>query len=196
MTRIAFHPATVPLRILSPANDTVEAGRYKATTLSAVDADLAAANIAEAITIFGFLGTFVGGALAEDVLGEAGTTLTGTDSGGFRLLQDLAEATALTIATTDLNFDASSMAVGVGYIGGEGVGEMKLQLVMGGVQVAESAEIDGRDNWIVVATRALSGVQTCLVRIHNYGTINQIRLMGFLSGDLVAGGVAAGSIKI
>ena len=40
----------------NPANDTVTAGYYAATTLSTVDADLATANIKSGITIFGKAG--------------------------------------------------------------------------------------------------------------------------------------------
>ncbi len=47
---------TIPTNTLSPANDTVSAGYYAATTLSAVDSDLASANIMSGKTIFGFLG--------------------------------------------------------------------------------------------------------------------------------------------
>ena len=46
-----------PVRTLSPDSETVEAGYYVATTLSAVDADLAAGNIKNGITIFGIVGT-------------------------------------------------------------------------------------------------------------------------------------------
>ncbi len=45
-----------PAKTLSPANDTVEQGFYAATTLSAVDTDLATANIKAGITIFGIEG--------------------------------------------------------------------------------------------------------------------------------------------
>jgi hypothetical protein len=50
-------------RTLSAANETVDAGYYAATTLSAVDADLAVGNIKSGITIFGFLGTHSGGVI-------------------------------------------------------------------------------------------------------------------------------------
>ena len=51
----------ISTRTLSPANDTVEAGYYEATTLSAVDSDLAAANIVSGKTIFGVAGSATGG---------------------------------------------------------------------------------------------------------------------------------------
>ncbi len=41
---------------LNPANENVPAGYYAATTLSAVDAQLAAANILSGVNIFGFVG--------------------------------------------------------------------------------------------------------------------------------------------
>jgi len=47
-------------KTLSSANDTVSAGYYEATTLSAVDADLAAANIKKDVDIFGKVGTYEG----------------------------------------------------------------------------------------------------------------------------------------
>jgi hypothetical protein len=43
-------------KTLNPANDTVEAGYYAATTLSAEDTDLATANIKSGVTIFGIAG--------------------------------------------------------------------------------------------------------------------------------------------
>lgn len=46
---------------LDPANETVARGIYDPTTLSAVDADLQAANIKLAENIFGFVGTLAGG---------------------------------------------------------------------------------------------------------------------------------------
>jgi hypothetical protein len=48
-------------KTLSAANETVAAGYYAATTLSAVDADLAVGNISAGVTIFGFAGEAAGG---------------------------------------------------------------------------------------------------------------------------------------
>jgi len=48
---------TMQTRTLNPANDTVSAGYYAATTLSQVDTDLAAANIKIGVNIFGKVGT-------------------------------------------------------------------------------------------------------------------------------------------
>jgi hypothetical protein len=49
--------ALLPTKTLSTANDTVAAGYYEATTLHAVDADLATGNIKSGVTIFGIEGT-------------------------------------------------------------------------------------------------------------------------------------------
>ena len=48
---------TMATRTLSEANDTVQAGYYAATTLSAVDANLVAANIPYGVTMFGIQGS-------------------------------------------------------------------------------------------------------------------------------------------
>ena len=54
---VAGVAGTIATQTLSDANDTVAAGYYAATTLHAVDADLAVGNIATGKTIFGFAGT-------------------------------------------------------------------------------------------------------------------------------------------
>ncbi len=61
-------------KTLSDANDTVAAGYYEATTLSAVDTDLSAGNIKDGVTIFGVEGTFSSG-------GEVSATGTVTSDG-------------------------------------------------------------------------------------------------------------------
>ncbi len=80
---------TIPTQTLAVANDTVSAGYYDATTLSAVDTDLATDNIKSGITIFGFAGnsnvvnTSTGDAVAGDILSGKiawvdGLAVTGT----------------------------------------------------------------------------------------------------------------------
>jgi hypothetical protein len=56
-------------KTLSDANTTVAAGYYAATTLEAVDADLAVGNIAVGKTIFGLAGTYTSdaNAVAADI---------------------------------------------------------------------------------------------------------------------------------
>jgi hypothetical protein len=60
-TTISGITGTMATRTLSAANETVNAGYYAETTLSAVDTDLAAANIVSGKTIFGFAGSAAGG---------------------------------------------------------------------------------------------------------------------------------------
>jgi hypothetical protein len=51
---------TLPTRTLSADNETVEAGYYAATTLSAVDSNLAPGNVVKDVDIFGVVGTMGG----------------------------------------------------------------------------------------------------------------------------------------
>lgn len=48
---------TLPDKSLNPANQTVEAGYYTATTLSAIDGDLVSGSIKSGVTIFGVTGS-------------------------------------------------------------------------------------------------------------------------------------------
>jgi len=57
---------SVTTQTLSDANDTVTAGLYSGTTLSAVDTDLSEENIKTGITIFGIAGTYTADATADD----------------------------------------------------------------------------------------------------------------------------------
>jgi hypothetical protein len=52
---------SITTKTLSAASDTVAAGYYEATTLHAVDADLAEGNIKKNVNIFGVVGTYEGG---------------------------------------------------------------------------------------------------------------------------------------
>ncbi len=65
---------------LSSTTDTVKAGYYSSTTLHAVDANLAAANIKSGTAIFGITGTLAGGSGHE--LPDTGVTLCYDTAGG------------------------------------------------------------------------------------------------------------------
>lgn len=67
----------MPVRVFSPDNDTVAAGYYYATTLSAADADLVAGNIKNGVAIFGKTGTYMGLVYALPDTGQPGS-YTGT----------------------------------------------------------------------------------------------------------------------
>jgi len=56
---------TMPTQTLSDSSETVNAGYYAATTLSAVDSDLAAGNIKSGTIIFGITGTLFSGGLPK-----------------------------------------------------------------------------------------------------------------------------------
>lgn len=68
---------TMPVQTLDPANDTVSTGYYAAGTLSAVDTDLAPANIKTGVVIFGKTGTYAGPGYALPDTGQS-TSYTGT----------------------------------------------------------------------------------------------------------------------
>ena len=91
---------TVAAQSLNPANDTVTAGFYGATTLSAVDADLAVGNIKTGVDIFGFVGTYdteagnpiAAGAIPLNKVGFVnGAKVTGTNAS----MVDTSDATAV-----------------------------------------------------------------------------------------------------
>lgn len=67
---------TMPTLTLNSANDTVAVGYYAATTLSAVDTDLAAGNITGGINIFGKTGTYLGSYPLVDTAQTASYTAT------------------------------------------------------------------------------------------------------------------------
>lgn len=58
---------TIATRTLSADSEIVQAGKYAGTTLSAVDSDLAAANIKKDVAIFGISGTFEGSGSAAGI---------------------------------------------------------------------------------------------------------------------------------
>jgi len=186
---------------LNPANEIVAAGYYAATTLSAVDGDLAVGNIKLGVNIFGFVGT-LSATLAEDILGSQMCALTEEYSGGNSFYRNDAigagadfEFVALTQA-----YDASSLAVGVGVFDVETntADTIKVRLFMDGVQVAESAFLLVDPLlYILMATRALSGTVECKLEAHNYGGgESTFYIMGRMNGDIVSAVIAVGSVKI
>ncbi len=170
--------------------------------LDAVDTDLAPANIKQGVTIFGKLGTLVGGPLSEDVTGENGCTIApGGGSGWYYMETGPPSGGDLELASKALTFNANSMAVGGAYFYGlaDYSNSVKLRLYMGGVQVAESIYIPPEvDNVVTTGTRALSGLQTCKAALHGYGVEFQT---GCKSGAdstsrNFSGAVSVGSIKL
>lgn len=202
---VSNRPAEVafPTRTLSAANETVQEGYYAGTTLSAVDADLAAANIKSGTTIFGFLGTFVN-TLAEDIVGSSGPIDTSDTTTAASVLQpSIAGSGDYACATKTQSYDASSLAVAVGFVNAVAttVSTLKLRLYMDGVQVAESSYFAASataETIILVATRALSGSKICKIDIHNYsGTVKTVTIPSAQdsNGQALATGIGIGSVK-
>ena len=109
---------------LNAANEIVAKGVYDATTLSAVDADLAVDNIKLAENIFGFVGTLAGGGVEtfEEYyyasLG-AGAIYTPTDPGLFSAAKEDA-AEKLRVNLYNNNDELIEGVTGIGAVVGDG----------------------------------------------------------------------------
>ncbi|MCG2726769.1 MAG: SUMF1/EgtB/PvdO family nonheme iron enzyme, partial [Elusimicrobia bacterium] len=119
---------TLATQTLDPANDTVLAGYYTATTLSTVDADLAPGNIAVSTTIFGKVGTYTSDAdaIAADILNPKTAYVNGVKLTGTLATQTLDPAndtvlagyyTATTLSTVDTDLAAGNIAVSTNIFG-------------------------------------------------------------------------------
>ena len=110
---------TIQTRTLSAGSNTVLAGYYNATTLSSIDTDLTAANIASGTDLFGVTGTATiasGTATAGQVLSGA-TFSTGASSG---LTGTMTNVGAQTITPTTSNTTITAgYHDGTGYCGGD-----------------------------------------------------------------------------
>ena len=185
---------------LNAANENVAAGYYAATTLSAVDGDLAVGNIKDGVTIFGFLGTF-DPALAEDELGE-GISVHQTDADdapGHHIVVVVNSETEVVMATCTPTFTAGCLAVAVsmGYWQAIGSNSMRQRLYMGGVLVATGIITDNAMD-ILVATRALTGAQVCKAVLYNtHGVDNTDNYIWGpdANGKDVMFGIGVGSVK-
>lgn len=194
---------TMPVRTLSPANETVLEGFYVATTLSAVDADLTPAKIKKDVTIFGKLGTYQN-TLAEDILGDAQGTAQTTyqEPAGWQWRTNVVAGGDVTLVSLVQAYDADSLAVGVvSFFGGmQGINQGKIQLVMDGVMVTESAYLltDGDPVFLILlGTRALSGSTTCLARVHNYDVSDRwVYVRQIQENDERTVIIAVGSVKL
>jgi len=154
---------------LNPANENVPAGYYAATTLSAVDGDLAVGNIAAGVTIFGFLGTFVPTLAAE---AQSGTKCVYTpdsySDSGFYADESVPGTTEIVLITKTDAFTAGSKAVAGACNCFQSAGDkLKARLYMAGVMVAESGIITGTLEITVLGDRSLVGSQDVELRIYN-----------------------------
>ena len=166
---------------LNPANENVPAGYYTTTTLSAVDGDLAPGNIAEGVTIFGFLGTFA----ATIVHDDQDNNVTGT---GAQVLGDGSQTGTIFTDETSLRQTASITLAQDSVIEAWGGGIAtfsiasagKIRLYIDDVQVAESAFLvqTGGDSPMIslMGNRAASsGARTVKVYMHNYGANGSLK---------------------
>jgi len=101
---------TIATRTLSAANDTVSAGYYAATTLSAVDADLATGNIKSGVTVFGIAGnsnvvnTTTGDAVAGEILSGKKAWVDGLEITGTITDREGDNASTAQVAAAGLNY--------------------------------------------------------------------------------------------
>ena len=114
---------------LAPANDTVTAGYYAATTLHAVDADLAVGNIKTGVVVFGFTGTYdvevtnpvaAGRMKTGDVAFVNGTKITGSGTKTLDPANDTVTAgyyAATTLHAVDTDLIAGNIKSGVTIFG-------------------------------------------------------------------------------
>jgi fructose-specific component phosphotransferase system IIB-like protein len=137
---------------LSNANDTVTAGNYAGTTLSAVDTDLATANIKAGITVFGITGktevvdTTSGDAVAADMLSGKVAWVDGLEVTGTIATQTLSDTNstvaagfyaATNLSTIDADLISANIKSGVTLYGVPG----KVEVVDTAGATATAADI-------------------------------------------------------
>ena len=137
--------------------------------------------------------------LVEDILGEASSTLTAINAGGYIGSVTITTETEVTLVTKTQTYDASSLAVGVAW--GHfriTANTTKVRLYMDGVQMAESAFLTlTGTNIVLMATKVLSGEKTCSIRVYNSdGSTRYLGIAGTNSTSKSVAGIAIGSIKI
>ena len=130
---------TMATRTLSAANDTVQAGYYAATTLSAVDADLVTGNIKAGVNIFGVAGdanvvnTSSGDATAGDLLAGKKAWVDGGEVTGTMATRTLSAANdtvqagyyaATTLSAVDTDLATANIKAGTTIFGVAGKTEV------------------------------------------------------------------------
>jgi Protein of unknown function (DUF1566) len=177
LTSGAWGPQTgaIATQTLSDTTDAVAAGYYMATTLHAVDADLAAANIKKDVNIFGVVGTAPipsGTAVAGNVL--TGTTFSNTS--GTEISGAMVNNAAQVITP-----GASAVTIPQGYHNGSGSVAGDAGLVTGNIKKGVTIfGVPGKTE--VVDTASATALLTDI-------------LMGktaYVGGNLVTGNVTQG----
>jgi len=166
---------TIATQTLSDANDTVAAGYYAATTLSAVDADLATANVKSGVTVFGVAGdpnvvdTSSGDAVAGDLLDGKKAWADGAEVTGTIATQTLSDANdtvaggyyaATTLSAVDADLATANVKSGVTVFGVAGdpnvVDTSSGDAVAGDLMDGKKAWADGAEVTGTIATQTLS----------------------------------------
>ena len=145
---------TLATQTLNPASNNVLAGYYNATTLSAVDADLAAGNIAVSTVVFGVTGTYTSDAtataahiLASDTAYVNGVKLTGTmptqtlNPASNNVLAGYYNAT--TLSAVDADLAAGNIAVSTVVFGVTGTYTSDATATAAQIQASQTAYVNG-----------------------------------------------------
>jgi hypothetical protein len=130
---------TLVTQTLNAASNNVAAGYYAATTLSAVDANLASANIKAGVTIFGVSGkasvvdTSSGNAVASDIKANKKAWVNGVEVTGTLVTRTLGAASgdvsagyygATTLPEVDTDLKSANIKAGVTIFGVNGKAEV------------------------------------------------------------------------
>jgi len=177
--------------------ETVNKGVYAATTLSAVDADLAPGNISSGVTIFGKLGTLSQSAAEDiDTVDLAGINI---DSSTTLAAKNVSSSVEETLATSTNTHAAGSLTYACAVCVGKSsyTDAHKLRLYMDGVQMQESAF------WNLAEVKALSDVtsmpgaaQICYCTLTAPGVGYTFWCPGGDTGEPIGAVMGVGSIKV
>jgi len=141
-------------KTLSVANDTVTDGYYAATTLSAVDTDLAAGNIKKDVVVFGVTGTYdtsatpITAATVQTGLEGFvnGAKVTGSGTKTLSVANDTVAAgyyEATTLSTVDTDLAVGNIAVGKTIFGLAGTYTSDADAVAADIAVGKTAYVNG-----------------------------------------------------
>lgn len=185
-----------PVSIVA-GSENVPAGIHTATTLSAIDADLVAANIRDGIVIFGITGTLEEGGTPifddADYDGSSnanqGTQVAYGESHGA-----VASGGDHTLFSKGITLDINSVvfaSCGGAFRDNWDSDGCKLRLYIDGVQQAESGFIASAWNyanspWLIGDKDCSSGARTVSARVHNYHatTATLVYSMGYVAGHV------------
>jgi len=157
---------------LSAANDSVAEGYYAATTLSAVDADLAAANIVLGKTIFGKVGSAVaasGDAVVGDVL--AGKTFSNSSSAGLT-------GTMTNVGQQAITPTATNQTITQGYHDGTGYAQGDADLLTGNIRSAVTIFGVAGKTEVVDTTEASNPVVATRMKTGDVAFVNGGKITG------------------